>query len=218
MDTWTTELSPLAREKLNRAGDISESERNRVRELQKLDALLVVYFKGLLKGEALFKALKEMELEGKQYLLKEAKSRLESSFMRSLLPFKFTQSVEGNLLIDLLKTEEKLENQKTPVLELNEGNFDKAVNDHGMLVVDCWAPWCGPCRIMSPVIDELAATYKGKITFAKLNTDENQQISARYQVMAIPTLLIFKDGKLVDRKTGALPRQVLEAEFARYTE
>jgi thioredoxin 1 len=79
--------------------------------------------------------------------------------------------------------------------------------------VDCWAPWCGPCRMMTPIIDELAAENTGKIAFAKLNTDENRDIAARYQIQAIPTLLIFKDGKLADRKVGAMPKKLLQGEL-----
>jgi len=109
-----------------------------------------------------------------------------------------------------------MENEKGLVLELNSKNLEEAIKNNSSLVVDCWAPWCGPCRMMSPVIDELAADLKGKITFGKLNTDENHDIAARYQVQAIPTLLIFKDGKLADRKVGALPKKVLAGELTRY--
>jgi thioredoxin 1 len=109
-----------------------------------------------------------------------------------------------------------MENEKGLVLELNSKNFEDAIRNNRSLVVDCWAPWCGPCRMMSPIIDELAADLKGKITFGKLNTDENQDIASRYQVQAIPTLLIFKDGKLADRKVGALPKKVLAGELTRY--
>ena len=109
-----------------------------------------------------------------------------------------------------------MENEKGLVLELNSRNLEDAIRNNRSLVVDCWAPWCGPCRMMSPVIDELAGELKGKITFGKLNTDENQDIAARYQVQAIPTLLIFKDGKLADRKVGALPKKVLAGELTRY--
>jgi len=109
-----------------------------------------------------------------------------------------------------------MENEKGLVLELNSRNLEETIKNNKSLVVDCWAPWCGPCRMMSPVIDELASDLKGKITFGKLNTDENQDIAARYQVQAIPTLLIFKDGKLADRKVGALPKKVLAGELTRY--
>jgi len=109
-----------------------------------------------------------------------------------------------------------MENEKGLVLELNSKNLEEAIKNNPSLVVDCWAPWCGPCRMMSPVIEELATDLKGKITFGKLNTDENQDIATRYQVQAIPTLLIFKDGKLADRKVGALPKKVLAGELTKY--
>ncbi len=109
-----------------------------------------------------------------------------------------------------------MENEKGLVLELDSKNLEDAIRNNRSLVVDCWAPWCGPCRMMSPVIEELAADLKGKITFGKLNTDENQDIAARFQVQAIPTLLIFKDGKLADRKVGALPKKALADELTRY--
>lgn len=99
------------------------------------------------------------------------------------------------------------------VLEVTGKNIDEVVKNNPSLVVDCWAPWCGPCRMMGPVIDELAADYKGKITFGKLNTDENQDVAAKYQIQAIPTLLIFKNGKLADRKVGALPKKLLAGEL-----
>ena len=109
-----------------------------------------------------------------------------------------------------------MENEKGLVLELNSKNLEDAIRNNPSLVVDCWAPWCGPCRMMSPVIDELATDLKGKITFGKLNTDENQDMAMKYQVQAIPTLLIFKDGKLADRKVGALPKKVLAGELTKY--
>jgi len=75
------------------------------------------------------------------------------------------------------------------------------------VLVDCWAPWCGPCRIIGPVLDELAAESQGRYRIAKLNVDENPQTSARYRIASIPTLLIFKNGQLVDRLVGVQPKQ-----------
>lgn len=106
-------------------------------------------------------------------------------------------------------------NEKGLVLEVTGQNIDEVVKTNPSLVVDCWAPWCGPCRMMGPVIEELATDYKGKITFGKLNTDENQDVATKYQVQAIPTLLIFKNGKLADRKVGALPKKVLAGELTK---
>jgi thioredoxin 1 len=110
---------------------------------------------------------------------------------------------------------QQMDKEKGLVLEVNGANIEELVKSNPSLVVDCWAPWCGPCRMMSPVIDELAADYKGKITFGKLNTDLNQDIAAKYEIQAIPTLLIFKDGKLADRKVGALPKKILEGELTK---
>ena len=108
-----------------------------------------------------------------------------------------------------------MEKENGLVLEVNEKNFDDTIKNNPALVVDCWAPWCGPCRMMSPIIDELASDYKGKITFGKLNTDEHREIAEKYLIQAIPTLLIFKDGKRADRKVGALPKKLLEADLTR---
>jgi len=101
------------------------------------------------------------------------------------------------------------------VLEVTGKNIDELIKNNPSLVVDCWAPWCGPCRMMGPIIDELATDLKGKITFGKMNTDENQDVAAKYEIQAIPTLLIFKGGKLADRKVGALPKKILEGELTK---
>jgi thioredoxin 1 len=106
-------------------------------------------------------------------------------------------------------------NESGLVLEVNGTNIDELVKNNTSLVVDCWAPWCGPCRMMSPVIEELATENKGKITFGKMNTDQNQDVAGKYQIQAIPTLLIFKDGKLADRKVGALPKKMLQDELTK---
>jgi thioredoxin 1 len=101
-------------------------------------------------------------------------------------------------------------------MELTDETFGKETGRHELMVVDCWAPWCGPCRMMSPVIDELARDYAGKIAFGKLNVDDNGQAAERHQIMSIPTLLVFKRGKLVDRITGAMPRARLEPLLTRH--
>jgi thioredoxin 2 len=77
------------------------------------------------------------------------------------------------------------------------------------VLVDCWAPWCGPCRIIGPVMDELAAESQGRYRIAKLNVDENPHTASRFQIASIPTMLIFKDGKLIDRLIGAQPKKAI---------
>lgn len=76
----------------------------------------------------------------------------------------------------------------------------------GLVVVDFWAVWCGPCRMVSPIVDELAKDYEGKAKIVKLNTDENPEIASRYQIMGIPTIMFFKDGQAIDKLVGALSK------------
>lgn len=78
------------------------------------------------------------------------------------------------------------------------------------VLLDCWAPWCGPCRMIAPIMDQLAAEAGGRYLIAKLNTDENPRVSGQYQIDAIPTMLLFKNGQLVDRIVGLQPKQALE--------
>lgn len=93
--------------------------------------------------------------------------------------------------------------------ELNESNFDSFVQQNRVAIIDCWAPWCGPCRRMVPIIEELAGELAGKVGVAKLNTDENQAIAIRFNINAIPTLLVFKDGVLVDQLVGLRPKEAI---------
>ncbi len=92
------------------------------------------------------------------------------------------------------------------VTELNESNFDSFVESNQIAIVDCWAPWCGPCRRMGPIIEEVAEELAGKVGVAKLNTDENQAIAIRFNINAIPTLLVFKGNVLVDSLVGLRPK------------
>ena len=94
-------------------------------------------------------------------------------------------------------------------VNVNDDNINDFIRRYDLALVDCWAPWCGPCRMMSPVIHALAKDMQGKVAFAKLNTDENQRTAMRYTIEAIPTLLVFKDGELVDRWVGARPKEDL---------
>jgi len=93
--------------------------------------------------------------------------------------------------------------------EVTDATFDAFVASHNTVVVDCWAPWCPPCRAMSPILDELAAKWAGKVTFAKLNTDNNPGVAGRFEIMSIPTLLIFQGGQYVDQIVGLPPKAQL---------
>ena len=102
-------------------------------------------------------------------------------------------------------------NNKT--IELSDYNFSTEINKNKIVVVDFWAPWCGPCKMISPVIEQLASEYAGKVVFAKLNVDNNQRTAQRYNVQGIPTLLLFKDGQLIDRLVGAAPKSYIESKI-----
>jgi len=94
----------------------------------------------------------------------------------------------------------------------NEGNYAQ-ITASGAVMVDFYADWCGPCKMMAPIVDEAAAAYEGRITFAKLNTDDNQGVAAANKILGIPTLLFFKDGQIVDRVTGAIDKTTLYAKL-----
>jgi thioredoxin 1 len=113
------------------------------------------------------------------------------------------------------KGDDKLSKMDKPI-DLTDSTFTDFIKKNEVAVVDCWAPWCGPCRIVSPIIDTLAKEYSGKITFGKLNTDNNRNIPMQFGIMSIPTILVFKNGKLVDRIVGAMPKPMLENRITRY--
>ncbi len=109
--------------------------------------------------------------------------------------------------------EENLPN--TPLI-MTDADIDEHTKKYPTVVIDCWAPWCGPCQMVGPVIEELAKEMQGKVVFGKLNVDENPATSAKHQIMSIPTLLVFKNGDLVDRLVGAYPKEELKKKLEPY--
>jgi thioredoxin len=102
-------------------------------------------------------------------------------------------------------------------VEGTDANFDQEVIKSEIpVLVDFWAPWCGPCKIIAPVIDEIATEYVGKLKVVKLNTDDNQHVAIKYGIRSIPTLGIFKEGKVVDAVIGAVPKKMLEERLSSY--
>jgi len=100
------------------------------------------------------------------------------------------------------------------VFEATSSNWDNEVlKAQGLVVIDFWAAWCGPCRMISPTVEELAKEYGGKIKVMKLNTDENPEIASRYKIMGIPTVIFFKDGNMLDQIVGVVPKQNLKAKI-----
>lgn len=97
-------------------------------------------------------------------------------------------------------------------VEFTDSNFKSEI-EKGLVLVDFWAPWCGPCRMVGPVIEELAGDYEGKIKVGKLNVDDNQQTAMNFRVMSIPTVILFKDGEPVETMVGAMPKGAYESKL-----
>lgn len=93
--------------------------------------------------------------------------------------------------------------------EITDQNYAEIVKKNPNLIIDCWAPWCGPCRMIGPLIDALAAEYKGKVVIGKLNTDDNFETATTLEIMAIPTIVFYKNGEAVDKIVGAVSKEAI---------
>ncbi len=105
--------------------------------------------------------------------------------------------------------------KKAQVLLVEESNFQEFITRNPAVVIDFWAEWCGPCRMVGPVVEKLAQEFQGRVVFGKCNTDHNPHIAMNFQISAIPTLLFFSQGTLVNRVIGAYPEAALRAQVAR---
>ncbi|MBN2110034.1 MAG: thioredoxin [Methanosarcinaceae archaeon] len=116
------------------------------------------------------------------------------------------ESIRQRKMEELKRTIRERQFPAAPIV-LTDADLDQSVSKYPLVVVDCWAQWCGPCRMLSPLIDELAAEFQGRIVFGKLNVDDNKMTAITFGITSIPAMLVFRDGKLVDRIIGAVPKQ-----------
>lgn len=216
---WSNELSPAARERLARVTPLSAEEKAAAADTAALDEMLRLYFKDNITSDDVLAHLKGLQAAGKWNVLRAARDKLKSSFKSADVRIQFSDNADGTITLDAGEPQASggepqcvagSPKREGEMLELTDATFDAAVRDNPSLVVDCWAVWCGPCRMVAPVLEELAKDYAGKIVFGKLDVDKNRATAARFHIQSIPTILIFKSGKLVDQKMGAMPKAMLE--------
>jgi thioredoxin 1 len=106
-------------------------------------------------------------------------------------------------------SDSSIDNSGSPI-KITDSDFDQATADYPRLVIDCWASWCGPCRTIAPIIDDLAKAYSGKVIFGKVNVDDNPRVAQKFGIMSIPTLLFIKEGELIENLVGVVPRKTIE--------
>jgi thioredoxin 1 len=112
---------------------------------------------------------------------------------------------------ELIKLKERKQKMTTEPVHVTDSNFNETINQHSLALIDCWAPWCGPCLALTPTIEKLAEEYTGKIFVGKLNVDENPKTAECFQIFSIPTMLVMKNGREVDRIVGLCPKNHIEA-------
>ena len=125
------------------------------------------------------------------------------------------RSIREKKLRELMRFKEKPKMSMKPA-QVSDSNFNETVKEHSLVLVDCWASWCAPCMVIAPMIEELAKKYAGRVFVGKLNVDENPGVAGHFQIFGIPTLLIIKNGKEVDRIVGLVPKSHVEARLKKH--
>ena len=126
--------------------------------------------------------------------------------------------IKEKKLKELMKLKEKEQGMSTKPVQVTDENFNETISSHPLALIDCWAPWCAPCVVIAPTVEELAKEYAGRVFFGKLNVDENPRTAGIFQIFSIPTLLIMENGKEVDRIVGLVPKNHIEARLKKCLE
>ena len=126
------------------------------------------------------------------------------------------EQIREKMLHNMMSNDKASEAPNVKPMELTDSNFVEEVTKADLMVVDFWAAWCGPCQFVSPIIEELASDYAGKVSFGKLNVDENPMVSQQFMIRSIPTIMFFKNGKMVDSQIGAVPKPFLEQKIEKH--
>jgi thioredoxin 1 len=177
----------------------------------------VSYELTITQEEARVGTTKLLPRKGKRLQVKVPAGVTSGSVVKLTNALKLTDDAPGDIhIIIKVKIEGPVSEETAPagVVEISDNSFaEEVLNSKFPVVVDFWAEWCGPCRMMSPVVEKAAAQYQGKFKFCKINVDQNQGMASQYQAMSIPMLLFFKNGQVIDKSVGAIPEAQLFAKL-----